>query len=418
MRERLIIAFVAMAVGIIALYGIPRAYIVADLIETSEQRRVDRATDFLAVLVAEREAHADVTEQFLGTVLQPGEHVVYVDADGTTAEAGDPQASDDYSATAEVEGGGTVQFSRSGAVISERVQEAVMPVIVLGIGLMVLSAAVAVLLARRLSAPFVRLAGLARRVGEGPLEDEASIARIPEARAIEEALRSSAKTLEQRIRREHEFAANASHQLRTPITALRLELEDVSLWPETAPVVREQLEHALREIDRLSDAIAQLLALARGGTPGADEWAELGPMLTQAGERWRGQAGAQRREIRVEAQGAATTSVPAPTTQILDVLIHNALQHGRGLVTVTGTRANGYVTVRVGDEGPRPSGNAIFQRTPGRSTNGGEGIGLALSAELAEALGGHLLLESSPTTRFSLILPQKDSPAPVSSRHD
>lgn len=409
MRERLIIAFVAMAVGIIALYGIPRAYIVADLIQTNEDRRVVRATDFMSVLIAEREAHADVTEEFLGTVLQPGEHVTYVAADGTSVEAGDPMAAGDVSAMTDVEGGGTVEFSRSAALISERVQDAVMPVVILGIVLMFLSAIIAVLLARRLSAPFRKLAGLARKVGDGSVEDEATIARMPEARAIEEALRASAKTLEQRIRREHEFAANASHQLRTPITALRLELEDVSLWPETAPEVREQLGHALREIDRLSDAIAHLLALARGGTPGADDWAPLGPMLTQAGERWRTQAAEQGREIRVETDGVATTGVPAPSNQIIDVLIHNALQHGRGLVTVSGSRANGYVTVRVGDEGPRPSGNAIFQRTPGKSTNGGEGIGLALSAELAEALGGHLLLESTPTTRFSLILPQKDA---------
>src|SRR4051812_23052619 len=169
MRERLIIAFVAMAVCIIALYGIPRAYIVADLIQTNEERRVVRATDFVSVLIAEREAHGEVTEEFLAPILQPGEHVTYVAADGTTVEAGDPAAAEDISATTDVEGGGTVEFSRSGALISERVQEAVLPVVILGIGLMILSVVAAVLLARRLSAPFVRLAGLARRLGEGSL---------------------------------------------------------------------------------------------------------------------------------------------------------------------------------------------------------------------------------------------------------
>ena len=119
------------------------------------------------------------------------------------------------------------------------------------------------------------------------------------------------------------------------------------------------------------------------------------------------QAAAKSRQIRVDATHVTTVDAPAPTAQILDVLVHNALQQGRGRVTVSAARANGYVTVSVGDEGPRPAGNAIFQRTPGKSTGGGEGIGLALSAELAEALGGHLLLDSSPTTRFSLILPQK-----------
>lgn len=93
----------------------------------------------------------------------------------------------------------------------------------------------------------------------------------------------------------------------------------------------------------------------------------------------------------------------------MDVLLHNALAHGRGTVTITGARRTDYVTVQVSDEGPRPSGNAVFQRRPEqRSTTSGEGIGLALSAELAESLGGHLLLEGDTTTTFSLILPARD----------
>ncbi|MDW4573681.1 histidine kinase dimerization/phospho-acceptor domain-containing protein [Microbacterium sp. M3] len=407
MRERLVLAFVALAVGIIALYGIPRAYIVADLIQTSEERRVVRLADFLAVLMAEREAEGEVTEEFLEPLLISGEHIVYVGADGTRVQAGEEPADDDIVATAEIEGGGSVEFGRSNELISGRVQEAVMPVVVIGVALMIASAVVGVVLARRLSRPFTRLAGAARDLGTGSLAPEPADLRIPEARAIDQALRASATTLEQRIRREHEFAANASHQLRTPITALRLELEDLSLWPETPPPVRAQLEHALREIDRLSDAIGQLLELARGATPGSDAWTPLGPMLEQAGRRWTAQAVSQRREIRVESARVADVTAPAPTTQILDVLLHNALQHGRGRVTVSAARANGYVTVSVADEGQRPSGNAIFQRRAGKSTGGGEGIGLALSAELAEALGGHLLLDSSPTTRFSLILPQR-----------
>lgn len=407
MRERLVVAFVALAVGIVALYGIPRAYMIADLVETSEERRVVRLADFLAVLMAERETDGEVTVEFLEPLLADGEHIIFVSDDGARVQAGDEPAQGDITATADVAGGGTVEFGRSSDVVSARVQEAVMPVVVIGVALMLASAVAGVLLARRLSTPFVRLAGVAREVGNGSLDREPVDLRIPEARAIDKALRASATTLEQRIRREHEFAANASHQLRTPITALRLELEDLSLWPETPPTVREQLDHALREIDRLSDAITQLLELARGGTPGSDAWLPLGPMLDQAARRWGSQATARRREISVQSGPVAAVNAPAPTTQILDVLVHNALQHGRGLVSITGSRANGYVTVSVADEGPRPRGNAIFQRTPGKSTNGGEGIGLALSAELAEALGGHLLLDSSPTTRFSLILPSQ-----------
>jgi signal transduction histidine kinase len=411
MRDRLVLAFVLLAVGIIALYGIPRAYIVADLIQSSEERRVVRLADFLAVLMAEREAEAEVTEEFLRPLLIEGERIAYTGADGVVVTAGVPAAADDISSSAEVSSGGVVEFSRSGQVIADRVQEAVMPVVTIGVALMLAAAVAGVLLARRLSRPFVRLAGVARELGEGSLAPQHEQSKIPEARAIGEALRASASTLEQRIRREHEFAANASHQLRTPITALRLELEDLSLWPETPPGVREQLEHALIEIDRLSDAITDLLELARGGTPGGDSWIPLGAVLDQAAQRWQSQATSAGREIAVSAHDVATVSAPAPAAQILDVLIHNALHHGRGPVTVTGARGNGYVTVHVSDEGPRPDARTIFQRIPGKSTGGGEGIGLALSAELAEALGGHLLLQSTPTTRFSLILPQRTAPA-------
>lgn len=411
MRDRLVLAFVLLAVGIIALYGIPRAYIVADLIQTSEERRVVRLADFLAVLMAEREAEADVTEDFLEPLLIEGERIVFTDADGTEVRAGVPPAPGDISSTADVDGGGTVEFSRSGEVIGGRVQEAVMPVVVIGIVLMAAAAVTGILLARRLSRPFVALAGVARDLGEGSLDVQPARSRIPEARAIGEALRTSATTLEQRIRREHEFAANASHQLRTPITALRLELEDLSLWPETPPGVRDQLQHALAEIDRLSDAITELLELARGGNPGGDSWIPLGTMLDQAAQRWRAQAAARDRQIVVRPHEMGTVTAPGPAAQILDVLIHNALEHGRGPVTVSGTRANGYVTVHVSDEGPRPDARTIFQRIPGKSTGGGEGIGLALSAELAEALGGHLLLQSTPTTSFSLILPQRTAAA-------
>jgi signal transduction histidine kinase len=411
MRDRLVLAFVLLAVGIIALYGIPRAYIVADLIQTSEERRVVRLADFLAVLMAEREAESEVTEEFLTPLLIEGERIVFTRADGRTVTAGAPAAPDDISSVAEVPGGGSVEFSRSGEVISGRVQEAVMPVVTIGIALMIAAAVTGILLARRLSRPFVRLAGVARELGEGSLALRPERSRIPEARAIGEALRSSATTLEQRIRREHEFAANASHQLRTPITALRLELEDLSLWPETPPPVREQLDHALLEIDRLSDAITQLLELARGGTPGGESWIPLGTMLDQAAKRWQGQAKTLDRRITVRPHDFASVSAPAPAAQILDVLIHNALVHGRGQVTVSGARANGYVTVHVSDEGPRPDARTIFQRIPGKSTGGGEGIGLALSAELAEALGGHLLLQATPTTSFSLILPQRTGAA-------
>ncbi|WP_182255279.1 sensor histidine kinase [Microbacterium esteraromaticum] len=406
MRERLIVAFLALALGIIALYGVPRIIMVADLVHASENQYADRMAGMVAAVIDDRDEPVD--EAFLASLLTEGESVEYRPADGDAVRAGSTPVGNDITRSSDVSAGGAVAFTRSGEVVAERVTTAIAPVIVIGIGLLVVSAVVAVLLARSLSRPFLRIVETVRQIGRGNLQPSPEPLRIPEAKAIDAALRDSAATLERRIRREHEFAANASHQLRTPITALRLELEDLSLWPETAPAVREQLDHAVREIDRLADAISQLLEFARGGTPGSGTFEPLHDSLRAAASRWNAQAGASGRRIRVSASGSALGDAPAAASQILDVLLHNAIAHGRGDITVSGERRSEYVTVQVADQGPRPSGNQIFQRRPEqRSATSGEGIGLALSAELAESLGGHLLLEGAPTTTFSLILPAR-----------
>ena len=406
MRRRLIVAFLAMALGIIALYGVPRIIMVADLVHASEANYAERMAGVVAAVIDDRGESVD--EAFLASLLAEGESVEYRAASGDAVQVGGTPVADDITRSAEVAGGGTVAFTRSGEVVADRVTTAIAPVIVIGIGLLVLSTVVATLLARSLSRPFVKIVETVRDIGRGDLRPSSEPLRIPEARAIDTALRDSAATLENRIRREHEFAANASHQLRTPITALRLELEDLSLWPQTAPVVREQLDHAVREIDRLADAISQLLEFARGETPGSGTFEPLGESIHAAAARWTAQAEASGRRIRVATADATLGDAPAATSQILDVLLHNALKHGSGEITISGSRRAEYVTVQVADEGARPAGNQIFQRGAAqRNATSGEGIGLALSAELAESLGGHLLLEGKPTTTFSLILPAR-----------
>ena len=406
MRRRLIIAFVALAVSIIGLYGIPRIFTLADAVHASETRYATRMASVIATVIDDRDEPADAA--FLEPLLGAGEGLSYIDPEGGEVQLGVRPDGDDISATTEVAAGGTVTFTRSGELYANRVKESITPVVLIGIVLLFASVLAAVLLARALSRPFTALVETAREIGRGNPDPPHQHLPTREARALDVALRDSAALLSQRIRREHEFAANASHQLRTPITAVRLELEDLSLWPETPPVVREQLAHAVREIDRLAEAIAQLLELARGGTDRLGVVEPLDQVVRAAAARWAAQADAAGRSIRVVGADAELGSAAAAASQILDVLLHNALTHGRGAVTITGIRRAEYVTVQVADEGPRPAGNEIFQRRPEqRSATSGEGIGLALSAELAESLGGHLLLEGDATTTFSLILPAR-----------
>lgn len=408
MRRRLIVAFLSLAVAIIALYGVPRVLIVADLVLASEQQYAKRMASMVGTVIDQGGGSGTVNEKLLGGLIIYGERVVYTASDGTTVVAGSDVDADDITGTSIVRSGGTVDFTRSGEIVNERISKAVTPVIAIGAGLLLIAIIAAIQLARSLSRPFLRLLDTVREIGRGNLRPPKQHLGVPEARAIDTALRESAQTLEDRLRREHEFASNASHQLRTPITALRLELEDLSLWPETPPVVRDQLDHAVREIDRLSDAIAQLLALARGDTPGATTFEPLAESLHESAARWQGQAHSLGRTIHVAPMTGDLGDAPAAASQIIDVLLHNALTHGRGDITIDAERRAEYVTVRVGDEGRRPRGNSIFQRrSHRRSDSAGEGIGLALSVELAESLGGHLLLDGSSTTTFSLMLPAR-----------
>src|SRR5690606_34813445 len=143
--------------------------------------------------------------------------------------------SDDIIEQRDLPGGGSLTLSRSRDLINQRISDALVPLIAVGLGLTVLAAGFGYVIARRLSRPFGELAVAAERLGSGRFDVDPPHYKIPEAEAIGDALRGSSERLAELVRREREFAANASHQLRTPITALRLELEDLSLWPQTPP---------------------------------------------------------------------------------------------------------------------------------------------------------------------------------------
>nr|WP_255316782.1 HAMP domain-containing sensor histidine kinase [Nesterenkonia sp. Act20] len=267
-------------------------------------------------------------------------------------------------------------------------------------------------MARRLSRPFRELAGTARELGAGRFDIAETQYRLPEAQAIATALSSSASQLEELLDRERQFAANASHQLRTPITALRLELEDLTYWPETAPEVAQGLHHALGELDRLSAAVTELLDLARGRRLGEPVGVNLAELLEAAATRWARHAEDLGRSIEVRVPADLVGVVrEGPVGQILDVLIENALSHGRGDVTLRAADAASHLRIEVQDQGARPQRADLFERRV--SHGGGEGIGLAVAAELATAAGGSLRLDADPRTSFVLLLSQQPEGDPA-----
>jgi signal transduction histidine kinase len=408
MRDRLVAVLVGMAITITALYGLPRAYQLADLVTQQENHAVERSADLVAVVITERTSAASpVTAAFLASLLNEGESVEYVTPDASVVRAGQPvDGRNDVVQRRALPSGGTVTISRSGALVQQRISSALMPLILIGLALVAAAACVGFVLARRLSRPFGELAEAADHLGRGRFDVELPHYSIPEAEKIGAALRRASTQLDDLVEREREFAANVSHQLRTPVTALRLTLEDLSMWPETTPDVAAELTNGMGELDRLNGAITEILDLSRGKRLGDAVDVDLSRLLADTVERWTPHYAAAERELHHDPTEAVPAHVvPGPVVQILDVLLHNACAHGSGRV-VAGARDRGtYLHVVVADEGARTVGDEVFQRGTSDVDSEGHGLGLTIASQLATSLGGYLILADAPTTTFVLVLP-------------
>lgn len=408
MRDRLVVAFVSLTLLVVAVFLVERAYTTSALIHADEQRKVERSALILGRLLGD--ARVEVTPALLESVIFTDEHVVYETADGERVEAArhtspgtdDSHDADDLTATSEVSGGGSVTVTRHVELVDARVASAIVPLVLVALGLVLLAVLAALWLAHRLSRPFAALAAAARRIGSGDFTTQVPRSRIPEADEVARALRTSAEDLQILVQRERDFAAHASHQLRTPITATRLELEDLALSEDTSPEVATRVSAALGQLDRLSTTVAGILDASRQSRLGAQVPIDLGALVRDTTARWQDLAPA--RTIALDA--ADVVPLRAPTgalMQVVDILIGNAVTHGVGRVAVTVTETPAYVEVRVADEGPRQR-TADGMRSPVAAGVGG----LATAMEIAEALGGRLRLTDEATTTFSLALPRVD----------
>ena len=417
MRDRLVAGFVGLAVVCIVVFAISRVVTVLQVVPQTFQSDLERSTALVAAVLSDRETDAQpVTAQLLAELVEEREHLTYRPVDGERVDAGDvvdPEL-DNLVAVHPVAGGGEVTMTLSGEAIDDAVATRILPLATVGIALIVLAAVVGYLLARRLSRPFRELAGVADEFARGRFDVDVPHYAIPEAEEIGTALREAATELQRLVRREREFAANAAHQLRTPITALRLDLEDLTMWPETPAPVAGQLDRAIAEVDRLSTTVNDLLHLARGQRLSAVVDIDLCALTADTVDRWRPLATAASRTIEYDArEPIAVRLAPGPISQVLDVLIDNAIRHGEGTVKVDVGAPDGYVRVAVGDQGCREIGNDVFRRNVQGRSSGGEGIGLAGATEIADALGGHLALDPTETTTFSLMLPRPACKTPA-----
>ena len=276
--------------------------------------------------------------------------------------------------------------------------------------------ALAILQARRLTRPLEELARAADRLGSGDARPLGLRYGIPELDQVAEGLDGSAQRITDLLSAGRDFAADASHQLRTPLTALSMRLEEMIAAAEHPDVVREEGAAALAQTERLADVVSHLLGrVARRSVAGTPTLASVDDVVAQQVVEWDPAFRRQSRKLEVVGEkGLRAYVTPGSAAQVIATLLDNALVHGAGVVTIRTSQTPRSVVVEVRDEGqgvPQELVPRIFERSvSGRP--GGTGLGLALARSVVTADGGQVVLVRPRPAVFALFLPHGDvSPA-------
>ena len=257
------------------------------------------------------------------------------------------------------------------------------------------TALVGLLLSHWIVRPLADVEGAAAQVGEGDLAARAPEQGPPEVRSLARSFNETAAKLQSLLGSQEEFVADASHQLRTPLTALRLRLENLEAGGA-------DVEGALAEVERLARLVDDLLALARADASEASAAArDLAGVVAARVEAWSALAAERGVELVAAGEGLRASAARERLDQVLDNLLANALEVSPAGTTieVAVRRGERWVELHVVDEGPGLSpadrGRAFDRFWRGRP-GGGSGLGLAIVARLVGVDGGEVELREAP----------------------
>lgn len=338
MRERLTACVAALTLVLVGVAFIARSGFIVHQLRAHASDDLNSRARVAAVAVDERiAAGQSVDEAFLRRLVDDRTELVYHPAGGASITVRSPQfddsvqqaSSDDLWASADTTGG-TVVLVLDDHALDGIVTPSPREVVALFVLLALLAGLAGFVLARWLARPFRQLAEAAAALGRGRFHLDLPRSRMREVQAIGSALATSSQELEARLGREQEFAEHASHALRTPLTALRLDLEDLGLRDDLPGTAVAVIDRSVRRIDQLDGVAHELVALSRstplsGARVGVEELARL------TARQWSEELAGRDREVTVDVEGdRAATYVPGPVEQILDLLLLAVLAGTRG----------------------------------------------------------------------------------------
>ena len=302
-------------------------------------------------------------------------------------------------------GGGTigaVRITQSVAAVQQAVRGTIAKLALVAGTVLLLGLLAGGLIARQVALPLRRLEGAARRLAGGELSARAVVEGSSEQRSLGRSFNEMADRVQRLIGAQREFVADASHQLRTPLTALRLRLEEIRATG-LGPRAQAELDAGTAEVDRLAAIVNELLLLSRAEERELrGEDVDLSDAAGRAAERWRASAEARSLTLAFGGDDLGTVwCARADVDRALDVLIDNALRYSPpgGAVVLTG----GHGRIEVSDRGPGlvpGEDELVFERfhrgRAGRQGPSGSGLGLAIARSLARAWHGDATLASRP----------------------
>ncbi|MCX4827440.1 ATP-binding protein [Streptomyces sp. NBC_00006] len=406
MRRRLINSTLAVVLVVIAVFGVSLVIVETRTITNSAQERVESEAVRLASIVDSRILSE---EQITGSILKDqvaGERYAEIDMPGRQPlTIGTEPVGEVISYTATGEQGEKVTVEEARSAVTTEVGRTLL--IIAGVALLAIVAAVllAVRQANRLASPLTDLASTAERLGSGDPRPRHKRYGVPELDRVADVLDGSAERIARMLTAERRLAADASHQLRTPLTALSMRLEEITMT-EDLDEVKEEATIALAQVERLTDVVERLLTNSRDPRTGSAVPFDLDEVIKQQLEEWRpAYRSAGRAIVSSGKRHLTAVGTPGAVAQVLAALIENSLMHGGGTVALRTRVTGSQAIVEVTDEGPGVPpelGSRIFERTiSGRNSTG---IGLAVARDLAEADGGRLeMLQTTPPV-FGLFL--------------
>lgn len=304
---------------------------------------------------------------------------------------------------------GAVRITYTAEGLAQRVRSSWITLGVSGAAVLVAAAVAATVLGRWASRPTRTLATTIAAMAEGDLGARApDVGGPPELREVARRFNDLAARLVDLIDRQRRFAADASHQLRSPLTALRLELEDLEAELTAGGRSGPQVRQAIEEVDRLEAIVAGLLELARAESPVGPS--DAGPARTDLADVAASRAavagqGAVKRGVAVEmiASDGTLPPVAAPevhVVEVLDNLLTNAVRHAPAgtTVTVRVSRDGDHARCDVRDRGSgldavdRLRAFERFWRAHDSEPGTGSGLGLPIARGLARRYGGDVVL--------------------------